>query len=74
MKKYPYAVAGRSNFAVVLEPPNYDCHASATFGLTHTIALHYSTLLKFGGANYSVVGVLLNPGLRARTLTYAFTI
>ena len=26
---------GTLNFAVVAEPPNYDCHASTTFALIH---------------------------------------
>jgi peptide/nickel transport system substrate-binding protein len=43
---------GSLGFAVVAEPPNYDCHASTTFALLHPIAPHYSTLLKFDGANY----------------------
>ena len=43
---------GTLNFAVVAEPPNYDCHASTTFALIHPIAPHYSTLLKFDGAKY----------------------
>jgi peptide/nickel transport system substrate-binding protein len=50
---------GTLNFAVVAEPPNYDCHASTTFALIHPIAPHYSTLLKFDTANYpKVVGDL----------------
>lgn len=43
---------GVLNFAVVAEPPNYDCHASTTFALLHPIAPHYSTLLKFDGPQY----------------------
>ncbi len=50
---------GTLSFAVVAEPPNYDCHASTTFALLHPIAPHYSTLLKFDGAAYpKVVGDL----------------
>lgn len=50
---------GTLSFAVVAEPPNYDCHASTTFALIHPIAPHYSTLLKFDGAKYpAVVGDL----------------
>ena len=50
---------GTLNFAVVAEPPNYDCHASTTFALLHPIAPHYSTLLKFDGAQYpKVIGDL----------------
>ena len=43
---------GTLNFAVVAEPPNYDCHSNTTFGHTHPIAPHYSTLLKFHGTSY----------------------
>jgi peptide/nickel transport system substrate-binding protein len=46
---------GTLSFAVVAEPPNYDCHASTTFALIHPIAPHYSTLLKFDGAKYPAV-------------------
>ena len=50
---------GALNFAVVAEPPSYDCHASTTFALLHPIAPHYSTLLKFDGAAYpKVIGDL----------------
>ncbi len=42
---------GTLNFSVIAEPPNYDCHASTTFALIHPIAPHYSTLLKFDGAD-----------------------
>jgi peptide/nickel transport system substrate-binding protein len=43
---------GILNFAVVAEPPNYDCHSNTTFGHTHPIAPHYSMLLKFHGKSY----------------------
>ena len=46
---------GTLNFAVVAEPPNYDCHSNVTFGVTHPVAPHYSTLLKFHGATYPEV-------------------
>ena len=46
---------GTLNFAVVAEPPNYDCHSNTTFGHTHPIAPHYSTLLKFHGSTYPAV-------------------
>ena len=50
---------GTLNFAVVAEPPNYDCHASTTFALIHPIAPHYSLLVKFDGENYpKVIGDL----------------
>ncbi len=40
---------GILNFAVVAEPPSYDCHASTTFGVSHPVSPHYSTLLKYTG-------------------------
>jgi peptide/nickel transport system substrate-binding protein len=50
---------GILNFAVVAEPPNYDCHGSTTFALIHPIAPHYSLLVKFDGKQYpKVVGDL----------------
>src|SRR5262249_38694580 len=50
---------GVPNFAVVAEPPNYDCHGSTTFALIHPIAPHYSLLVKFDGKDYpKVVGDL----------------
>jgi peptide/nickel transport system substrate-binding protein len=50
---------GTLNFAIVAEPPHYDCHSNTTFGHTHAVAPHYSTLLKFHGKTYpDVVGDL----------------
>jgi peptide/nickel transport system substrate-binding protein len=50
---------GVLNFAVVAEPPNYDCHGSTTFALIHPIAPHYSLLVKFDGKDYpKVIGDL----------------
>ncbi len=46
---------GTLNFAVVAEPPNYDCHGSTTFALIHPIAPHYSLLVKFDGKDYPKV-------------------
>lgn len=40
---------GTLNFAIVAEPPTYDCHASTTFAMIHPIAPHYSTLLRYEG-------------------------
>lgn len=44
---------GILTFAIVAEPPNYDCHANSSFALTHPIAPHYSTLLKLDGDHKS---------------------
>src|SRR4051794_27460995 len=50
---------GILNFAVVAEPPNYDCHANTSFAFVHPVAPHYSTLLKFDGPNYpKIIGDL----------------
>ena len=38
---------GIVNFAVVAEPPNYDCHASQTFALPHPVSPMYSYLVKY---------------------------
>jgi peptide/nickel transport system substrate-binding protein len=38
---------GILNFAVVAEPPNYDCHASQTFALLHPVSPMYSYLVKY---------------------------
>jgi peptide/nickel transport system substrate-binding protein len=46
---------GILNFAVVAEPPNYDCHGSTTFALVHPVAPHYSLLVKFDGKDYPKV-------------------
>jgi peptide/nickel transport system substrate-binding protein len=46
---------GILDFAVESEPPNYDCHANVSFAFLHPVAPHYSTLLKFDGANYPEV-------------------
>jgi peptide/nickel transport system substrate-binding protein len=40
---------GVLSFAVVAEPPNYDCHGSTTFGVLHPVGPHYSTLIKYVG-------------------------
>jgi len=43
---------GTLNYAVVSNPPSYDCHAEITFGAFHVLSPHYSLLLKVDGANY----------------------
>ncbi len=67
---------GMLNFAVVAEPPNYDCHGSTTFALTHPIAPHYSLLLKFDGKDYpKVVGDLAQSWVVAPDgMSYTFTL
>jgi peptide/nickel transport system substrate-binding protein len=65
---------GTLNFAVVAEPPNYDCHGSTTFALIHPIAPHYSLLVKFDGKDYpKVVGDLAESWqVSSDKLTYTF--
>ncbi len=43
---------GILEFSVENEIGNYDCHANTSFAALHPLAPHYSTLLKFDGANY----------------------
>lgn len=43
---------GTLEFAVTVEPSNYDCHANTSFAFLHPVAPHYSTLLKFDAAQY----------------------
>lgn len=61
-------------FGVTAEPPNYDCHANTSFAFVHPIAPHYSTLLKFDGAEYpKVVGDLAESWqVSPDRLTYTF--
>src|SRR5580700_6122759 len=50
---------GTLEFAVTVEPSNYDCHGNTSFAFLHPVAPHYSTLLKFDAANYpQIVGDL----------------
>lgn len=66
---------GILTFAVVAEPPNYDCHANSSFALTHPVAPHYSTLLKLDGdwKNFKYGGDLAKSWeASADGLTYTF--
>ncbi|WP_204273875.1 hypothetical protein, partial [Stenotrophomonas maltophilia] len=40
------ARGGTLNFAVVSDPPNYDCHAHETYVVVQSVGPFYSTLLK----------------------------
>lgn len=42
-------IGGTLQFAVVTEPPNYDCHGNTNFGISHTIFPHYSRLMRYEG-------------------------
>ena len=37
---------GTLTYAVTAEAPTYDCHATTTYAAIHTLAPHYSLLLK----------------------------
>src|SRR3954447_10922604 len=65
---------GTLEFAVTVEPDNYDCHANTSFAFLHPIAPHYSTLLKFDSENYpAVVGDLAESwSVSPDRLTYSF--
>src|SRR5215212_1819707 len=65
---------GTLEFAVTVEPDNYDCHANTSFAFLHPIAPHYSTLLKFGAADYpEIVGDLAESwSVSPDRLTYSF--
>jgi len=65
---------GTLEFAVTVEPGNYDCHGNISFAFLHPIAPHYSTLLKFDAANYpQIIGDLAQSwSASADRLTYTF--
>jgi peptide/nickel transport system substrate-binding protein len=65
---------GTLEFAVDAEPGDYDCHSNVSFAFLHPVAPHYSTLLKFDGANYpQVMGDLAQSwNVSADKLTYSF--
>jgi len=65
---------GTLEFAVLVEPGNYDCHANISFAFLHPIAPHYSTLLKFEAVNYpQIVGDLAESwSVSPDRLTYTF--
>src|SRR5712691_3095163 len=65
---------GTLEFAILVEPNDYDCHANISFAVLHPVAPHYSTLLKFDPPNYpQVVGDLAeswNVSPDRRTYTF----
>src|SRR5689334_4551842 len=65
---------GTLEFAVLVEPGNYDCHGNISFAFLHPIAPHYSTLLKFDAPNYpQIVGDLAESwNVSSDRLTYTF--
>jgi peptide/nickel transport system substrate-binding protein len=70
------AHGGNLEFAVTIEPDNYDCHSNTSFAFLHPIAPHYSTLLKFDAAEYPrVIGDLAESWkVSPDHLTYTFTL
>lgn len=65
---------GILEFAVTVEPSNYDCHSNTSFAFLHPIAPHYSTLLKFSGPSYpQIIGDLADSWkVSLDHLTYSF--
>jgi len=65
---------GILEFAVLVEPNNYDCYANTSFAFLHPIAPHYSTLLKFDAADYPrIVGDLAQSWrVSPDRMTYTF--
>jgi peptide/nickel transport system substrate-binding protein len=65
---------GTLNFAVVSDPPNYDCHAHETYVVVQSVGPFYSTLLKFDLARYpEVTGDLARSwSVSPDGLTYSF--
>ena len=65
---------GTLEFAVLVEPGNYDCHGNISFAFLHPVAPHYSTLLKFDAPNYpQIVGDLAESwNVSPDRLTYTF--
>src|ERR1700740_2545142 len=65
---------GTLEFAVTVEPGNFDCHGNISFAFLPPIAPHYSTLLKFDAANYpQIIGDLAESwSVSADRLTYTF--
>src|SRR5882724_3066531 len=65
---------GILNFAVVANPPSYDCHAETTFSMVHPVTPHYSLLLKIDAANYPNVAGDLAESWSATSDGLAYTI
>lgn len=67
---------GVLNFAVVAEPPTFDCHGTTTFATLHPVRPHYNGLLKFVGdvnKELKVVGDLAKSWEMSKDgLTYTF--
>ena len=58
---------GILEFAVLVEPNDYDCYANTSFAFLHPIAPHYSTLLNFDASRLSEDRRRLGPVLERIT-------
>ena len=59
---------GTLEFAVTVEPNDYDCDDNTSFAFLQPVAPHYSTLLKFDAQNYpQIVGDLAKSWTARRT-------
>ena len=67
---------GVLNFAVVAEPPTFDCHGTTTFATLHPVRPHYNGLLKVVGdvnKELKIVGDLAKSWEMSKDgLTYTF--
>ena len=65
---------GILEFAVTVEPKDYDCYSNSSFAFLHPIAPHYSTLLKFDLATYpQIIGDLAQSWtVSGDRMTYTF--
>ena len=69
-------MGGTLEFAVTVEPNDYDCEDNTSFAFLQPVAPHYSTLLKFNAANYpQIVGDLAKSwSVSPDGLTYDFVL
>ncbi|HTV44031.1 MAG TPA: ABC transporter substrate-binding protein [Stellaceae bacterium] len=65
---------GILEFAVSVEPKDYDCYSNTSFAFLHPVAPEYSTLLKFDAADYpKIVGdVAQSWSVSPDHMTYTF--
>ncbi len=63
-------------FAVTVEPKDYDCYANTSFAFLHPVAPHYSTLLRFDAADYPrIIGDLAQSWtVSGDRMTYTFAL
>ena len=65
---------GILTWAIVAEPPTYDCHGTQTFAVLQRVAPHYSTLLRFEPGKYPnvIADAAESWTASADQLTYTF--